>query len=103
MTSELDGIRENVLEKAEENERLFRILLICAFVIEIVCLVAFAILMDFGNRLHWLILISAVLVYWTLFCGLGALVAELRRNAMRILRAIELLDRDDRGGSRIAD
>ena len=61
-----------------------------AAVVEAIMLVAFLLVMDFHDRLHWLILIAAFLVYGTLTLVVIALGAYMRHCIFRVLRALEL-------------
>ena len=94
-TNHLNNIHEGVLDKIDSSARHYKALFIVAACCEGVCLAAFLLLMDFANRDHWLLLVTACLIYWTVGVGLLALAAWNRHWVLRILSAIELLD--DRG------
>jgi uncharacterized YccA/Bax inhibitor family protein len=99
-TTHLNNIHEGVLDKIDRSARHYKVLFIVAACCEGVCLAAFLLVMDFANRDHWLLLITACLIYWTLSVGLLALAAWSRHGVLRILSAIELLDdgtRNDAG------
>lgn len=88
----LDRIRGNTLDKIESSARTYKGLFVAAALCELVCLVAYLWLMDFGNKEHWLLLVMAFLIYWTVGVGLLALAAWNRHWGLRLLAAIELLD-----------
>ncbi len=85
------NVRENALRQIEKNERTFKRLIGLAGVVEAACLVSYLLLMNFGDRTHWLILIAAVLVYVTLSVGLFAHGAHSTAGTHRVLKAIDLL------------
>ncbi len=89
MKDNVDRIRRTALDQAEASERSGLWLLVAAAVVEVVGLALYLYLMDFSNRLHWLILIAAGLVYGTLALASSAMAAELKASARRILRAVE--------------
>ena len=89
MNSHLDAIRDQALETVDASESRFRKVIALAGLIETVLLGTFLFLMDFGNTLHWLILVSALLVYATLSVGLVALGAYVRTSTLRILTALD--------------
>ena len=63
-------------------------------VVEGVFLVAFLLVMDFGERLHWLLLIATWLASGTLGSFMLVLGAHLNLNTLHVLKAIERLDDD---------
>ncbi len=85
----VDRIRRNALDRIDQQEKASWWLLIAAATVEGTGLVLYLVLMDFSDRLHWLIFIAACLVYGTLTLGLFALGAEVKGHVQRILRAIE--------------
>lgn len=85
----LDDIRRRVLDRADREERAWTGWLVAAAVVEGGCLLAFALLADFHDRLHLLLLIVAVLVYGTLALGILALGTYTRNWCRRILTAVE--------------
>ena len=89
-----DSRRSNVLEEIDENRRTCKIFIWAAGITEAVCLTTFLLLMDFGERSHWLLLVAAVLIYGTLGLGLVALGAHSRACMMRVLQVL-LEDRQD--------
>jgi hypothetical protein len=91
----LDDILGGVLDTAEKAEKRFTQATLLAALVEVSLLVTFLLVMDFGQRLHWLLLIAAVLTYGTLACGLVMMGAFINMNTLRVLKAIELISRDD--------
>ncbi len=91
MSSEnrLDSIRRTALNQIDKQEKASWWLLVAAAVVEATGLVLYLVLMDFSDRLHWLIFIAACMVYGTLALGLFAVGAEVKASLQRILRAIE--------------
>ena len=85
----VDRIRRTALDQLDKKEKASWWLHVAAAVVEGTGLVLYLWLMDFSDRLHWLIFIAACLVYGTLALGLFALGAEVRASVQRILRAIE--------------
>ncbi len=95
MTTEanLDDRRRAALDKVEKSEREVRGFLILTAVFEGALLIAVVLLMDWGDRLHLLMFLLACLVYGSLGLGLVTLAAYLKLNTLRVLAAVELLDR----------
>lgn len=87
----VDRIRRAALNHIDAREKEARWLLVAAAIVEGLGLILYLVLMDFSDRLHWLIFIAACLVYGTLALGLFALGAEVKGHLQRILRAIEEL------------
>ncbi|HSE96860.1 MAG TPA: hypothetical protein VLD57_01230 [Blastocatellia bacterium] len=87
----VDKIRGNVLDHIERSERNYKLAFYFAFVIEAAFIVGFLLLADFSNRVHVLLLISAMAVYMILASGLFALGAHVSRNTQLVLKAIEML------------
>jgi hypothetical protein len=61
-----------------------------AAVVEAAGLLTFLLLMDFLDRLHWLLLVTAFLIYGTLAIGIIALGAYVNLATQRVLKAISL-------------
>ncbi len=95
MTNEanLDDRRRAALDTVEKSEREVRGHLILTAVFEGALLIAVVLLMDWGDRLHLLMFLLACLVYGSLGLGLVTLAAYLKLNTLRVLAAVELLDR----------
>jgi hypothetical protein len=91
----LDDILGGVLDTAEKAEKRFKQATLFAVLVEASLLVTFLLVMDFGQRLHWLLLIAAVLTYGTVAAGLVMMGAFINMNTLRVIKAIELVGRDD--------
>ncbi len=89
----VDHIRRTALNQIDKRDKTSWWLHIAAACVEGTGLILYLWLMDFSNRLHWLIFIAACLVYGTLAIGLFALGAEVRASVQRILRAVEEVGR----------
>ncbi len=87
----LDRIRQDTLERISRSERWFKWLVVLAAVVETGGLITYLVVMDFGDRLHWLILIAACLVYLTTGFWTWALAAHGTASSWRLLKAIDLL------------
>ena len=86
----LDRLQSLVLDRIERAERNYRAAFWSAVALEALFLVGFLALADFSNRMHVLVLLSAVGVYTTLILGLIALGAHGSRCTERVLKAIDL-------------
>jgi hypothetical protein len=89
----VDLIRRTTLDRIDASEKTSWWLLAAAATVEGLGLLLYLVLMDFSNRLHWLVFIAACLVYGTLALGMFALGAEMKVSVQRILRAIEEVGR----------
>ncbi|WP_372366421.1 hypothetical protein [Candidatus Uabimicrobium sp. HlEnr_7] len=85
----LDNVREAALNKIDEAEKNFKRWLIGAGFFEGLLLVAYFFCMNIHNRLHWLILIAALLTYGTLCFVLFSLKSYINLCNIRILKAIQ--------------
>ena len=91
-SSQLNSVRRKALNKIEESEKIARYFFVATAVVEAAALIGYLWLMDFGDRLHWLLLVMAFLIYGTLAFGLLTLGAYTRHWILRVLTAIELRD-----------
>jgi hypothetical protein len=89
----LDGVRSEVLARINRSERNFKVAFLIGAAFEALFLVAFLLAADFSNRMHLLLLIATVGSYSIVLLGLVALGAHINRGVLRILKAIELLNR----------
>jgi len=87
----LDAIRKSTLDRIDRSDRWFKALIAVAFLTEIAGLTTFLLLMDFGDRTHWLILLAAVLVYMTIAWWTWGLAAHANRSSLRILQSLDLV------------
>jgi hypothetical protein len=86
----LARLQASVLDRIERNERNYRAAFWAAAMLEALFLVGFLALADLSNRMHVLMLLSAVGVYTILVLGLVALGAHVSRCTERVLTAIDL-------------
>ena len=93
MTRKTDEIRSNTLKHIERTESNYKLAFIGAAVVELLFLAAFVLLADFTNRSHLLLLIAAMAIYTILAAGLFALGMHVNRNTLRVIRAIETMQR----------
>ncbi len=93
MNNKIDEIRTNTLKQIEKTESNYKLAFIGAALVEAAFLAAFLLLADLSNRSHILLLISAVAIYTILAAGLFALGLHVNRNTLRIIRAIETMQR----------
>ncbi|MDQ3063277.1 MAG: hypothetical protein M3R14_10545 [Acidobacteriota bacterium] len=96
MSEKINEIRSNTLNQIERNERNYKFSFIGAAFVELLFLVVFLLLADFSNRVHVLLLIMTIVIYTIMAFGLLALGLHVNRNTLRVLNAIELLEKDDR-------
>lgn len=94
-SANLDARRRAALERVERSERTLRNVLVMTALFETVLFAAVILLMDWTSSLHVLMLVLACMVYGSLGFGLVALAAYMKRNTLRILASIELLDTND--------
>jgi hypothetical protein len=96
MSEKINEIRFNTLNQIERNERNYKFSFVGAAFVELLFLVAFLMLADFSNRIHVLLLIMTIVIYTIMAFGLLALGLHVNRNTLRVLNAIELLEKDDK-------
>ncbi len=87
----VDGIRSATLDQIERAKRNQLLALCAAAVFEAWFLLALILIIDFGNKLHLLLLISTVGGYTVIVFGLIVLAAWINRAMLRNLKAIELI------------
>ena len=96
MSDKINEIRHNTLSLIERNERNYKYVFVGAALIEVLFFAAFLLLADFSNRVHLLLLITTITIYTITAFGLIALGLHVNRNTLRVLNAIELLEKDDK-------
>ncbi len=89
----LDGVRSEVLARINRSERNFKLAFFAAGAVEVLFLVTFLLAADLSNRMHLLLLIATVGSYSIVVLGMVALGAHINRGILRVLKAIELLNR----------
>jgi hypothetical protein len=95
MSEKINKIRENALNRIEYNERNYNLAFVGAALVEMLFIGAFLLLADFSNRVHLLLFIASFSVYTILIFGLMALGLHVNRNTLRMLKAIEMLGKND--------
>ena len=89
----LDEVRNATLKQIDANERRYKIAFVGAAAVEAAFLGLFLVLADLTNRGHVLLLVTAVAIYTIVAFGLIAVGLHVNRNTLRVIRAIEALDR----------
>lgn len=92
MTTDRPTAVHAALAAADRRDRMSRMALYAAALLELVLLAAALMVMDFDDDTHLLILIIGILVYSTLGLGLAAIGSRAAAADARLLHAIQLLD-----------
>ena len=87
--TDLDGVRQGVLDRMEREQRNIRLAVIGAATIEAALLVTALLIVDWTDRTQTIVVIMAVLTYTVIALGLFALGAHVSRTVARVLLAIE--------------
>jgi hypothetical protein len=87
--SKPEGAEGAVLDQIERHDRLFRVTLIGAAVVESSLILLLLLLINFKDRNQVLILVSTLGVYNLLGIGLTVLAIYGKRNTLRVLKALE--------------
>lgn len=95
MSDKINEIRTGTLNLIERNERNYKLAFVGAALVEMLFIAAFLLLADFSNRVHVLLFVASFSVYTILIFGLIALGLHVNRNTLRVLSAIELLEKND--------
>ncbi len=90
-TQNLDGITSKVLDQVDQAEKRRKAMVAALSAVEGILLTTYFVLMDFGDQLHWLILVAALLCYGTIMVGLMVAGAHIDVSTQKLLRAIGLL------------
>jgi hypothetical protein len=94
-TTHLNGVRSEALNRMERSERHFKLAFYAAVAFEALFLVVFLLKANLKDPLHVLLLLSTVSGYTIIILGLIALGAHVSRNTQTVLRAIELIEREN--------
>ena len=92
MTTDRPTAVQAALAAADRRDRMGRLAIYAAALVEAVLLGLALMVMDFDNDTHLLIFIVGILVYTTLALGLAAVGARAAAADARLLHAIQLLD-----------
>ena len=90
---DLDEVRKEALERIDRSERNFKLAFYAAALFEALFMIVFLLAADFSNRMHVLLFIATVGSYSVVVLGLVALAAYVNRSVLRVLKAIELIER----------
>jgi hypothetical protein len=90
-STDLDKVRGEALRRIDRAEFQYKLGIFLLALCEGVFMVAYLLLMDFGNRLHWLLLVAAMLIYCTLLVGIINVGQYVRSSTQGILKAIDAL------------
>jgi len=93
--SQLDKIRQSVLNSVEESQRRFRQAMIGFAVIEATCWVTYIVLAIYSFSLPVLIGVAAAAVYVMVSCGIMGVKLHIDACTNRILTSVELLADDE--------
>ena len=85
---DLDAIRNSVLDRMEHHERVVRLAIIGAAVLEGALLVIVLLIIDWRDATQKLVFVTSILSYSILALGLAALGAHVSRTVGRVLAAI---------------
>lgn len=91
MTSPASAASRSALDRLDRANRRVTMVIVAAAFVEFVLLVLVLQNIDFGDSLHRLVFLLAMLTYFTLGLGLVALGAHVSRVQERVLNALELL------------
>jgi hypothetical protein len=89
---DLDAIRRSVLSRIERGDRLVRITMLGAALLEAAMLAVVLLIIDWKDRTQVLVFVTAMLGYTIIVLGLAALGAHVSRSVGRILAALEPRD-----------
>ena len=85
----LESMREGVLDRMEAGQRLLRLFLGAAALLEAAMLVACILLVDWGDRTQVLLFVIFILSYFIVMLGMVSLGAHVTNATARILAALE--------------
>jgi len=89
--TDLDKIRAAALERIERAERSYKLGKLFLITFEAALLACVLITMDDRDRLHWLLLYTALLVYGIWLGGILTLGSYIKYSTQGILKAIDAL------------
>jgi hypothetical protein len=93
----LDKVRAAALERMERAERSYKIGKVFLITFEAALLACVLLTMDFRDRLHWLLLYTALLVYGIWLGGILTLGSYIKYSTQGILKAIDVLRQSKEG------
>jgi hypothetical protein len=83
-------IKNQVLDEVDKSKKAMKLRAAAMGLVEGSLLITYLCLMNYHERLHWLILVAALLTYGTISMGLLTLMAYIDVNTQRVLKAIAL-------------
>ena len=86
-------VRKEALARIDRSERNFKLAFYAAALFEALFMIVFLLAADFSNRMHVLLFVATVGSYSVVVLGLVALGAYVNRSVLRVLKAIELIER----------
>src|SRR5262245_1172751 len=89
--NELDKVRAAALERMERAERSYKVGKVFLIAFEAALLACMLGTMDYRDRLHWLLLFTALLVYGIWLGGILTLGSYIKYSTQGILKAIDAL------------
>ena len=89
----LDRLREGVLDRMEAGQRLVRLVIGAAALLEAAMLVACILLVDWSERTQVLLFVIFILSYLIIMLGMVTLGAHVTNATARILAALEARER----------
>ncbi len=89
MPGDADAVRQSVLDRMEREERVVRLAIVAAAVLEGLFFLAALLIMDWNDDTHRLIVVLSLLSYMILGVGLIALGAHISRSVTRIVAVLE--------------
>ena len=98
--TDLDNVRAAALERIERVEFGCKLGKLFLITFEAALLACVLITMDFRDRLHWLLLYAALLVYGIWLGGILTLGSYIKYSTQGILKAIDALRYDKEGTPR---
>ena len=87
----LDEVRAAALEQMDRAERSYKIGKLFLITFEAALLACVLLTMDYRDRLHWLLLYTALLVYGIWLGGILTLGSYIKYSTQGILKAIDAL------------
>jgi len=97
MAMEYDQTELAALHRIDRARGTVLLWIVVVALLEAALLITFALLADFTNRTHVLLLIASVLIYGTVGLSVVALGAYVKLCSLRVLSGIQAL-RDERAG-----
>jgi hypothetical protein len=90
-TNSVDAAREGVLRKMEHQASMIRFALVGAMGVEALMLLVALRLIDWHDKTHILIFVTAILGYTIIALGLAALGAHVSRVSNRVVAVLETM------------